>query len=167
MTNEDLPVYVANYVLSTYGTGAIFGVPAHDDRDFLFAKNFNLPIKRVIEPYDNKADFLPYTGSGKVINSDFLNELESKHAKDKIIRKLEEIDQGSKKTKYRIRDWCASRQRYWGCPIPIIYREDGKVLPVDEDDLPILLQKKLILPKKSNLLIAIQHGNTRFVENQD
>ena len=97
MTNEDLPVYIANYVLSTYGTGAIFGVPAHDDRDFMFAKNFNLPIKRVIEPHDNKADFLPYVGSGRVINSDFLNELESEHAKDKIIRKLEEMDQGSKK----------------------------------------------------------------------
>ena len=147
-TNEDIPVYVANYVLSTYGTGAIFGVPAHDDRDFMFAKNLNLPIKRVIESFDNKADFLPYTGSGKVINSDFLNELESKHAKDKIISKLEEMDQGSKKTKYRIRDWCASRQRYWGCPIPIIYREDGKVLPVDEDDLPILLPEEVDFTKR-------------------
>ena len=146
--NQNIPIYIANYVLSTYGTGAIFGVPAHDERDYIFAKKYNLPILRVVNPYDEEIDELPYTGTGKIINSDFLNNIDSNDAKTKIIKKLEEISLGEKRTKFRLRDWCASRQRYWGCPIPIIYREDGKVLPIEEKDLPILLPDDVDFTKK-------------------
>ena len=146
--NQKIPIYIANYVLSTYGTGAIFGVPAHDERDYMFAKKYNLPILRVVNPHDEEINELPYTGTGKIINSDFLNNIDSNEAKTKIIKKLEEISLGEKRIKFRLRDWCASRQRYWGCPIPIIYREDGKVLPVEENDLPILLPDDVDFTKK-------------------
>jgi len=139
ITKTKLPVYIANYVLSTYGTGAIFGVPAHDDRDYLFAEKYKLPVINVVKPYDSEITNLPYTGPGTIINSDFLNNIDSVKAKEKIIKKLEETNHGTKQTKFRLRDWCASRQRYWGCPIPIIYREDGAVLPVEENELPVLL----------------------------
>ncbi len=148
-TNKKIPVYVANYVLSTYGTGAIFGVPAHDERDFMFAKQYKIPIIKVVEPKEISKKELPFTGEGKIVNSDFLNNLSSTVAKDEVIKKIEEIKAGTKKTKYRLRDWCASRQRYWGCPIPIIYREDGKILPVEEDDLPILLPDDIDFSKRS------------------
>ena len=149
ITKKELPIYIANYVLSTYGSGAIFGVPAHDDRDYLFAEKYKLPIIQVVKPYDNSIKSLPYSGPGKVINSDFLNNIDTEKAKEKIIKKLEEINCGAKQTKFRLRDWCASRQRYWGCPIPIIYREDGEVLPVEENELPVLLPDDVDFRKKT------------------
>ncbi|PPR27289.1 MAG: Leucine--tRNA ligase [Alphaproteobacteria bacterium MarineAlpha9_Bin4] len=148
-TEKKIPIYIANYVLSTYGTGAIFGVPAHDERDFVFAKKYDLPIIKVVDPEDSAAQDLPYTGAGTLINSEFLNNKNSLEAKSIIISKLKEINLGEKKTKYRLRDWCASRQRYWGCPIPIIYREDGEVIPVDESDLPVLLPDDVDFSKKN------------------
>ena len=148
ITKKELPIYIANYVLSTYGSGAIFGVPAHDNRDYLFAEKYKLPVIRVVKPYDKKITNIPYTGPGTIINSDFLNNIDTEKAKEKIIKKLEEIKYGTKQTKFRLRDWCASRQRYWGCPIPIIYREDGAVLPVEESELPILLPDDVDFSKK-------------------
>ena len=139
--DKSLPVYLANFVLSSYGTGAIFGVPAHDQRDFDFAKKYNLEIIQVVKPSNKEGYELKeaYTGDGTLYNSSFLNNLSVNAAKEMIIEKIIEKKIGKKDIKYRLRDWCASRQRYWGCPIPIIYREDGKVLPVEEDDLPIKL----------------------------
>ena len=96
-----------------------------------------------------KNSSIPYTGPGKVINSYFLNNINTEKAKESIIIKLEEINQGEKQTKFRLRDWCASRQRYWGCPIPIIYRADGEVLPVEESDLPVLLPDDVDFRKKN------------------
>ena len=136
-----LPIYIANFILMDYGTGAIYGVPAHDQRDFEFAKKYNLEIIQVIN-HDFKIDGEikeAYAGDGKLINSDFLNGLNVEDAKKKIIEKIEELKIGKKEINYRLRDWGISRQRYWGCPIPIIYREDGEVIPVPDNELPVVL----------------------------
>ncbi len=140
--NKPLPIYIANFVLSSYGTGAVMGVPAHDQRDFDFAQKYNLNITQVVKDskINKKINLIEaYTGDGILINSDFLNDMTVKEAKKEIIRRFEKRGIGKKDIKYRLRDWCASRQRYWGCPIPIIYREDGKVLPVENSELPIKL----------------------------
>ena len=138
-----LPVFLANFVLMDYGSGAIFGCPAHDQRDYDFAKKYMLEIIPVIQPaiklngnsFENKA----YDGEGTLINSSFLNNLTIEEAKEKIIKLLIEKNIGSSKTNYKLKDWGLSRQRYWGCPIPIIYREDGKIIPVAKELLPIKL----------------------------
>ncbi|BCX14260.1 MAG: leucine--tRNA ligase [Candidatus Dojkabacteria bacterium] len=134
-TGEQIPIFVADYVLSSYGTGAIMGVPAHDERDFEFAQKFNLLIKRVI---DSDQD-LPFEGDGKLVNSDFLNGLSVDDAKEKIIAELEKNNLGYAKITYKLRDWSVSRQRFWGAPIPIVYDPDGNPHPVKDDDLPVLL----------------------------
>ena len=139
--NIKLDIYIANFVLMDYGTGAVFGCPAHDERDFDFAKKYNLPIKQVVAPKDGDEIELPFTDSGKIINSDFLNKLEIKDAKEKVFELLSAKNQAEKKINYRLRDWGISRQRYWGCPIPILYLEDGSVVPVPEEDLPVKLPK--------------------------
>jgi len=142
--NKKIPVFVANFVLSEYGLGAVFGCPAHDQRDLDFAKQYNLEIIPVVKPHNfNDSEFKvndkAYVEDGVLINSEFLNGLKIKDAKEKIISYLEKSKIGSKKTNYKLRDWGISRQRFWGCPIPIIYREDGEVLTVDEKDLPVKL----------------------------
>ena len=150
-----LPVYIANFVLSSYGTGAVIGVPAHDQRDFEFAKKYNLKIIQVIQNTEEKQNAIlqkAYSGDGKLINSDFLNNMTVKDAKVEIIKRLEQKGIGKKDIRFRLRDWCASRQRYWGCPIPIIYREDGKVLPVDQSELPIKLPDDVDFSKGGNPL---------------
>ena len=154
LSGKKLPIYIANFVLSTYGTGAIFGVPAHDQRDYEFAKKYQIDIIPVIKPIEGeiKDSGKAYTGDGTLINSDFLNGLDVNQAKNKIIETFEQKGIGKKKVKYRIRDWCASRQRYWGCPIPIIYREDGEILTVNEEDLPIELPLDVDFSKKGNPL---------------
>ena len=135
-----LPIYIANFILMDYGTGAIYGVPAHDQRDFDFAKKYNIEIIPVIENNEGKSvENEAYTGDGKLINSDFLNDLSVIEAKKLVIQKLEELSLGKKEINYRLRDWGISRQRYWGCPIPIIYREDGEVLMVPDEELPVTL----------------------------
>ncbi len=134
---QKIPVWVADYVLSSYGTGAVMSVPAHDSRDFEFAKKFHLPIKKVIEGGDIKDD--AYTGDGKHINSSFLNGFNNKLAIKKIIRWLTKNKFGAKKINYRLRDWIFSRQRYWGEPIPIIHWDDGTTTLVPEDQLPLKL----------------------------
>ena len=153
--DKDLPVYIANFVLSSYGTGAVVGVPAHDQRDFEFAKKYNLKIIQVIHNTEEKQDTIlqkAYTGDGKLINSEFLNNMTVKNAKVEIIKRFEQKGIGKKDIRFRLRDWCASRQRYWGCPIPIIYREDGQVLPVDQSELPIKLPEDVNFSKGGNPL---------------
>jgi leucyl-tRNA synthetase len=137
--NQQIDVYIANFVLMEYGTGAIFGCPAHDVRDFEFATKYNLPIKQVVAPASNEAVELPYAEDGVIINSDFLNGLSCAQAKEKVAEILSAKNQATKKTNYRLRDWGVSRQRYWGCPIPILYLEDGSVVTVPEEELPVKL----------------------------
>lgn len=139
-TNEDIPIWVGDYVLAGYGTGAVMAVPAHDSRDFAFAKHFGLNIKQVVEiPADWDLEKNSYDEKqGKVINSDFLNGLEVKAAIKTAIKKLEEIGAGEGQTNFRLRDAIFGRQRYWGEPIPIYYK-DGIACTVDEQDLPIQL----------------------------
>ena len=124
-----------------YGTGAIFGCPAHDQRDFDFAKKYKLPIIKVISENKNDTKNVniseAYTGDGYLINSEFLNNLLVSDAKEKIINKIEQDKLGKRKVLFRLKDWGISRQRYWGCPIPMIYLEDGSVVPVEKDELPI------------------------------
>ena len=154
--NYNIPVYFTNYVLADYGSGAIFGCPAHDKRDNDFAKKYKLEIKNVIRPEDKETNKeTPYEKKNlkdKMINSDFLDGLNPIEAKEKIIKRLETIGTGKRKSKFKIRDWGVSRQRYWGCPIPIIYREDGEILPVDESDLPVVLPKDIDFSKPGNPL---------------
>ena len=154
-TDEPLPVYVANFVLSTYGTGAVIGVPAHDQRDFEFAVKYDLKIVQVVKNSKDKQNITlkeAYTGDGKLINSDFLNNMTVAEGKAEVIKKFKQKGIGQKDIKYRLRDWCASRQRYWGCPIPIIYREDGEVLAVDQSELPIKLPDDVDFSKGGNPL---------------
>lgn len=135
INGKEVPIWISDYVLATYGTGAVMAVPAHDERDFEFANKFNLDIIPVIE-----SENLPYTGDGKYINSDILNDLKDrKEAKEKITNKLEELNKGKKTTSYKLRDWLVSRQRYWGAPIPIIYCDKCGMVPVPEEDLPVKL----------------------------
>ena len=152
--NKNLPIYIANFILMDYGTGAIYGCPAHDQRDFDFASKYNLEIIPVIEPPDKKQfDFKnAYDGVGHLINSDFLNGLNIEDAKTEIIKKVEKLSIGKKTVNYRLRDWGISRQRYWGCPIPIMYREDGEIIPVPENELPIELPSDINLDKPGNPL---------------
>lgn len=133
-----LPVWIGNFVLMEYGTGAIFACPAHDARDFEFAKKYNLPITQVVKS-ENGNDELPFSDSGIMINSQFLDGIKNDEAKQKIIELLEQKNIGKRQINYRLRDWGVSRQRYWGCPIPILYLEDGSVVPVPEEELPVLL----------------------------
>jgi leucyl-tRNA synthetase len=143
ITKKEIPVYIANFVLMDYGLGAIFGCPAHDQRDLDFANKYKLKVIKVVESEKEKNEIIDVatTGDGKLINSDFLNGLSVEDAKKKIIKYIESRGVGSKKTNYKLKDWGVSRQRYWGCPIPILYREDGEIIPIDKKDLPILLPK--------------------------
>ena len=143
VNGKEVPIWVSDYVLMSYGTGAIMAVPAHDERDWEFAKKFNLPIIQVVakngEEVDvNEAAFTD-VATGVLINSDFINGLEVKDAKEKMIQFLEENKIGTAKTNYKLRDWVFSRQRYWGEPIPIVECEKCGFVPLDESELPLLL----------------------------
>jgi leucyl-tRNA synthetase len=141
MNNADVPIYIADYVLLQYGTGAIMAVPAHDERDFDFAKKYGLPIPVVIAPddWDGEALIQPYTGAGRMINSGKFDGLPSQDGKDAVADDLESRGIGERKVNYRLHDWLISRQRYWGCPIPIIYCDTCGTVPVPERDLPVML----------------------------
>ena len=139
LTGKDLPVWVADYVVASYGTGVVMGTPAHDERDFAFATKYELPIKAIIELPEGEE--LPYDGDGTHIESDFLNGLNNKEAIEKMNDWLEENDKGRREINYRLRDWVFSRQRYWGEPIPMIHWEDGTTTAVPEEDLPVELPK--------------------------
>jgi leucyl-tRNA synthetase len=136
VNGREIPVFVSDYVLVEYGTGALMAVPAHDERDFAFAQAFGLPIERVVEGGDG----LPYTGDGPIVNShpDF-DGLHNREALTKIVAWLQEQGRGHASVNYRLRDWLISRQRYWGCPIPIVHCDACGLVPVPEDELPVLL----------------------------
>lgn len=145
LTGAHLPVWVANFVLLDYGTGAIMSVPAHDARDFAFAQKYGLPVSPVILPSEEEWDFdqAPFLETGVVQNSGQFNGLSCEQAKIAVIDVLETLQKGYKKVQYRLRDWGISRQRYWGAPIPIIYCEDCKEVVVPEAELPVVLPEKV------------------------
>ena len=144
INGKKLPIFIANFVLKEYGLGAIFGCPAHDQRDLDFANEYKLEIIPVVKPNnieesEFKINDIAYTEDGTIINSKLLNGLSIEDAKKRIIVEIEKKKIGRKKINFKLRDWGISRQRFWGCPIPMIYREDGEVVPVDDEDLPIKL----------------------------
>lgn len=143
VNGKEIPIWVSDYVLMSYGTGAIMAVPAHDERDWEFAKKFNLPMLQVVAKNGEEVDIseaaFTDVATGVLINSDFLNGLEVKDAKEKMIKFLEDKGIGTAKTNYKLRDWVFSRQRYWGEPIPIVHCDKCGYVPIDEKDLPLLL----------------------------
>ena len=158
--SQKVPVFFANFVLMDYGFGAVFGCPAHDQRDFDFAKKYNLKIKTVVKP-DNEDDNFEvkdeaYPGSGTIINSEFLNKLKAPEESIlKTIDILEEKKIGKKQINFRLKDWGVSRQRYWGCPIPMAYDEEGNVITIPKKDLPVKLPENVNLNSKGNPLDSI------------
>ena len=155
--DQKVPVYFANFVLMDYGFGAVFGCPAHDQRDFDFAKKYKLEINTVVRPYKESDNFTvskeAYPEPGIIINSEYLNGLDApKESVIKTIEILEEKKLGRKKINYRLKDWGVSRQRYWGCPIPIIYDDKGKAHPVPKEMLPVKLPENINLKVKGNPL---------------
>ena len=158
LLDKELPVYVANFVLDNYGEGAIFGCPAHDERDFEFAKKYNLPIIKVIQCDDRE---LPFTQDGLLINSPILNGLNKSDAILKITKYFEKQKIGKKSVNYKLRDWGVSRQRYWGCPIPVIYYEDGTYRVLDKSELPVILPYDVDLNGKGNALL--NHNSWRKI----
>lgn len=139
VNGEKVPVWIADYVLAGYGTGCVMAVPAHDDRDFEFATNYKLPIKRVIKGIGDIDDKLPFIEDGVLVDSAEFNGVESEVARKGIVKKLNCVGKGELKVNYRLRDWLVSRQRYWGSPIPVIHCERCGVIPVPEKDLPVEL----------------------------
>ena len=155
--NQKVPVYFANFVLMDYGFGAVFGCPAHDQRDFDFAKKYKLEIKTVVKPNDESNNFevndKAYTGGGAIINSEFLNGL--KVPEESIIKTIDILEKkklGKKQINFRLKDWGVSRQRYWGCPIPVAYDDKGNVVPIPKKDLPVKLPENIDLNAKGNPL---------------
>ena len=154
---EKVPVYFANFVLMDYGFGAVFGCPAHDQRDLDFANKYKLKVKTVVKPIDEKDNFNvkkeAYTGPGIIINSEFLNGFKAPN--ESIIKTIEVLEKrklGKKKINFRLKDWGVSRQRYWGCPIPMAYDKDGKVFPIPKDKLPVKLPENINLNARGNPL---------------
>lgn len=154
ITKEEIPIWIANFVLMQYGSGAVMAVPAHDQRDFEFAKKYSLPLKQVIKPIDSEHDFneSAMTGEGILINSDKFNNLSSKDAKIAITKYLEDNNVGKATINYRLRDWGVSRQRYWGTPIPMITCEECGIVPVPEEDLPVKLPEVVDFSKSGSPL---------------
>lgn len=162
INNERVPIWIGDYVLGSYGTGAVMGVGAHDDRDYDFAKKYNLKIERVIRSANNENDDLPYCEKGILVNSGEFNGMTSEEAIPAILHKLESMGQGREKINYRLRDWLISRQRYWGCPIPIIHCDHCGDVPVPEDQLPVKLPYNVDFTPdgKSPLLKSEEFMNT-------
>lgn len=151
INNKKVPLYISNYVLMDYGTGAVMAVPAHDERDFAFSKKYNIKANAVIKASKDEDDFdgtKTFLGKGLLINSDEFNGLHNLEAKDKIIEKLEKLSKGKKTVNYRLHDWLISRQRYWGTPIPVIYDEEGNIY-LDEN-LPVMLPTDIDFSTKGN-----------------
>ncbi len=165
LKNKNIPIYIANFVLIDYGTGAVFGCPAHDQRDLDFAKKYNLEVIPVVSKIKNSFNKIldeAYVDDGYVINSDFLNGLKTNEAKQKCIDVMEKLEIGSKSINYRLRDWGVSRQRYWGCPIPIIHCKNCGVVPVPDEDLPVVLPEDISFDKSGNPLS--KHPNWKNVK---
>jgi leucyl-tRNA synthetase len=161
VNDNRLPVWVADYVLMDYGTGAIMGVPAHDERDFTFAQGYELPIQTVVVPAEGEIEegtaFVPHSDDEKLVDSAQFSGMSSPEAKKAIIEWLESRDRGRPAVSYRLRDWLLSRQRYWGCPIPILYCEECGIVPVPEGDLPVLLPEvEEYVPKGRSPLAAAE-----------
>jgi leucyl-tRNA synthetase len=155
--DQELPIYVANFVLMDYGTGAIFGCPAHDQRDLEFARRYGLPVVPVVLPPGEDPERFTigdeaYLGDGRLINSDFLNGLDVDAAKQRVIEELERRGVGTAEVSYRLRDWGVSRQRYWGCPIPVIHCPRCGIVPVPRDQLPVTLPEDIELGRPGNPL---------------
>ena len=151
---KKIPVYVSNFILMDYGTGAIFGCPAHDTRDLEFAKKYKIEIITVVsqKSKDFKIVDEAFTEEGVAINSEFLDGLKTNEAKNKIISEIEKLKIGNRKISFRLKDWGISRQRYWGCPIPMIHLENGEIVPVEKSELPIKLPDDVDLSKSGNPL---------------
>ena len=162
INGERVPIWIGDYVLASYGTGAVMGVGAHDDRDYDFAKKYDLKIERVIKSADGSADDLPYCEHGVLVNSGEFDGLTTEEAIPAILAKLEKMGKGGVKTNYRLRDWLISRQRYWGCPIPIIHCDHCGEVPVPEDQLPVKLPYNVDFTPdgKSPLLKSEEFMNT-------
>jgi len=161
VNGEKVQLWIANYVLMDYGTGAVMAVPAHDERDFQFSKKYNLDLKIVVNPVDKNGNLEEVavekmenalTNSGVLVNSEEFNGLNSNEAKEKITEKLEKIELGKKTVNYRLHDWLISRQRYWGTPIPVIYDEDGNIYLEEEANLPVKLPTDIEFSGKGNPL---------------
>jgi leucyl-tRNA synthetase len=159
LTGDRVPIWIANYVLPDYGTGAVMGVPGHDEHDFEFATKYQIPITYVIKPESEEPTGV-YTGSGLLINSDKFNGLNNEEAYEQIVAYLEKIGAGKRFTTYRLRDWLISRQRYWGTPIPIIECPCCGIVPVPKDQLPVQLPEKVDFTIKGKSPLA---GNDNFV----
>ena len=175
---QKVPVYFANFVLMDYGFGAVFGCPAHDQRDFDFAKKYGLEIKTVVRPENENDKFKvkneAYSGPGVLINSDFLNKL--KVPEESILKTIDILEDkkiGKKKINFRLKDWGVSRQRYWGCPIPMAYDEDGNVTTIPKEDLPVKLPENVDLNSKGNPLDSITDwknimiGGKKYIRETD
>ncbi len=170
--NERVPIFFANFVLMDYGFGAVFGCPAHDQRDMDFAKKYNLKVKTVVKPNNEKDSFKvtdkAFTEGGVIINSEFLNGLKvPEESIIKTIEILEEREIGVKKINYRLKDWGVSRQRYWGCPIPIIYDKNSKPHPVPEKLLPVTLPESVDLNSKGNPLDNDKHWKNVIIDGEN
>ncbi len=157
-TGASLPVWIANFVLMEYGTGAIFGCPAHDQRDLDFARKYDLPVREVVLPSGGDPEAFhvereAYTGPGRIFRSGFLDGLEIEAAKARAIAEVESLGQGAGATVYRLRDWGVSRQRYWGCPIPIVHCEACGPVPVPADQLPVVLPDDVTFDRPGNPLL--------------
>jgi len=156
ITKEEIPIYIGNFVIYEYGAGAVMAVPGHDQRDFEFAKKYKIPIKVVIQPFEYEINaekmIRAYEGDGSLVNSDEFNGMENRSAIKSISKKLESMGMGEEAVNYKLRDWLISRQRYWGCPIPIIYCDTCGIVPVPYDDLPVELPKDIKFTGRGNPL---------------
>jgi len=152
LSGKKIPIWIANYVLTGYGTGCVMSVPAHDARDYEFAKKYKLSITTVIKPSNTKHKDDVFTGDGILVNSENYDGQDSSTAKENILKDLESKQKGSRKINYRLRDWGISRQRYWGCPIPVFYHDDGSVYPIPENQLPVELPEDIDFTSEGNPL---------------
>ena len=171
-SKNKVPVYFANFVLMDYGFGAVFGCPAHDQRDFDFAKKYKLEIKTVVKPIDQNDNFAvqneAYPGPGVLINSEFLNNLKApEESINKTIEFLEKKKLGKKKTNYRLKDWGISRQRYWGCPIPVAYDDNGNIIKIPENQLPVKLPENVNMKAIGNPLDAHKEWKKISIEGKE
>ena len=169
---QKVPVYFANFVLMDYGFGAVFGCPAHDQRDFDFAKKYDLEIKTVVRPHDKDNSFKvekeAYSGAGVIINSEFLNGFEApENSVLETIKILEKKKLGKKQINFRLKDWGVSRQRYWGCPIPVAYDENGKAYPIPKSMLPVKLPENINLNVKGNPLDSQTEWKKVFIDGKN
>ena len=165
VNGEEIPIYIADFVLKTYGTGAIMAVPAHDQRDFEFAQEHDIEIIPVVQPEEEELSSdmnEAYEEEGVMTNSEEFNGLKSEEAREKIVDRLEEEDKAERKINYRLKDWLISRQRYWGCPIPVIHCENCGVVPVPEEDLPVELPENIDIDVTGNPL----EGEESFVHTE-